>query len=152
MVETYSQEIGLELDGPGQVWQGGFGFSHCQEDCSSLVEGQVVLRISLCEAQKLVTLTFLRVCQCKNGWSLGAETQMSVCEPVSSYPQQSGSVTRLQPAAQQPRVCGPSPNGAQSQPGWPPRPLKHDTEPRVVSTTVDIRMSIDLGFNDDEQI
>lgn len=60
---------------------------------------------------------------------------MSVCERGSSYPQQSGSVTRLQPAAQQPRVCGPSPNGAQSQPGWPPRSLKHDTEP---STTVDI--------------
>lgn len=78
---------------------------------------------------------------------------MSVCERWSSYPQQSGSVTRLQPAARQPRVCGPSPNGAQSQPGWPPRPLKHDTEPRVVSTTVDIRMSNDFcKFNDDEQI
>lgn len=51
-VETYSQEIGLKLDGPGQVWQGGFGFSHCQEDRGSLVEGQVVLRISLCEAQR----------------------------------------------------------------------------------------------------
>lgn len=59
MVETYSQEIGLELDGPGQVWQGGFGFSHCQEDGGSLVEGQVVLGISLCAAQKVVILTLL---------------------------------------------------------------------------------------------
>lgn len=51
MEETNSQEIRLELDGPGQVWQGGFGLSHCQEDRCSLVEGQVVLRVSLCEAQ-----------------------------------------------------------------------------------------------------
>lgn len=51
MVETYSQEIGLELDGPGQVRQGRFGLAHGQEDGGSLVEGQVVLRVSLCEAQ-----------------------------------------------------------------------------------------------------
>lgn len=58
MVETYSQEIRLELDGPGQVWQGGFGFSHCQEDRGSLVEGQVVLCVSLCEAQSPETCHF----------------------------------------------------------------------------------------------
>lgn len=51
MMSTYGQEIGLELDGPGQVWQGGFGFPHGQENRGSLVEGQVVLRVSLCEAQ-----------------------------------------------------------------------------------------------------
>lgn len=47
MWRTYSKEVRLELDGSGQIWQGRFGFSHGQEDCSSLVVGQVIVRVSL---------------------------------------------------------------------------------------------------------
>lgn len=46
---TYSQEIRFELDGHGQIRQGRFGFSHRQEHRCALVEGEVVLRVSLCE-------------------------------------------------------------------------------------------------------
>lgn len=44
---THSQEVRLKLDGSGQVWQSRFGFSHRQEHRSPLVEGQVILRVSL---------------------------------------------------------------------------------------------------------
>lgn len=56
-IQTYSQEIGFELDGPAQVREGRFGLSHGQEDRGPLVEGQVVLRVSLCKGQRLVTFT-----------------------------------------------------------------------------------------------
>lgn len=49
---TYSQEVRLELDGLGQVWQGRFGFSHSQEHGGSLVVRQVILRVSLCKTSR----------------------------------------------------------------------------------------------------
>ena len=44
---TYSQEVGFEEDGFGQVRQGGLGLAHGQEHSGSLVVCQVILGVAL---------------------------------------------------------------------------------------------------------